>query len=66
MADLINQQQRKWFIDYWANYIQTHPDKEWSKQQNVLINSVLQSATQLSREEYLRLKNSVQRSVQQQ
>lgn len=51
-----NQQQREWFIDYWVKYMKTHSDKEWSNQQNVLINSVLKTATQLSREEYLRFK----------
>ena len=25
------------FIDFWANYIRTHSDKEWSEQQNVVI-----------------------------
>ncbi len=29
------------FIDYWVNYIKTHSDKEWSKQQNFLINSII-------------------------
>ena len=27
------------FIDYWVNYIKTHSDGEWSKRQNVLIDS---------------------------
>lgn len=51
-----NQKQRDWFIDYWVNYMKTHPDKEWSQQQNMLINSILQSAKQWSRKEYLELK----------
>lgn len=51
-----NQKQRAWFIDYWVNYIKTHPDKDWSRQQNLLINSVLKSVTQSSREEYLQFK----------
>ncbi len=55
MADS-NQQQRNEFIDLWADYIKTHPDREWSRQQNVLINSVLKSTTQLSREEYAKIK----------
>jgi hypothetical protein len=29
--------ERLWFIKYWANYIKTHSDKEWSSQQKVLI-----------------------------
>jgi len=39
-----DQKERNWFIDYWADYVRTHSDKDWSKQQNVLINSALQSA----------------------
>ncbi len=54
--DESNQRQREWFIDYWVNYMKNHSDKEWSSQQNVLINSVLQTAMQLSRKEYLKLK----------
>lgn len=51
-----NQQQREWFIDYWVKYMGSHSDKEWSQQQNILINSVLKTATQLSRKEYLKFK----------
>ena len=52
----INQKQRDWFIDYWVNYMKLRSDKVWSKQQNVLINSVLKTATQLSRKDYLKFK----------
>ena len=38
-----NFKDRIWFIKYWANYIRTHPDEEWSKGQAVLINSQIQS-----------------------
>lgn len=34
-----NREQRREFIKYWANYIKNHEDKEWSKQQNVIIDS---------------------------
>lgn len=34
-----NKEDRINFIKYWANYIKTHPDKEWSKQQKVLIDA---------------------------
>ncbi len=54
-----DQKQRNDFIDFWVDYIKTHSDKEWSQQQNVLTNSVLKSATQLSREEYIRFKKSI-------
>ncbi len=47
---------REEFIEYWVNYIKTHSDEEWSRQQNILINSMLSSATQFSREEYLKMK----------
>ena len=39
----INQRQREEFIDFWVDYIKTHPDERWSRQQNLLINSVLKS-----------------------
>jgi len=34
-----NFKERLKFIEYWVNYIKTHSDKEWSSQQNELINS---------------------------
>ena len=37
----LNKKDRLWFIDYWANYIKTHTDQEWSAQQNVLIDSII-------------------------
>lgn len=27
------------FVKFWAEYVRTHSDKEWSKQQNVVIDS---------------------------
>jgi len=48
-----NQKQREEFIDFWVKFVKTHKDSEWSKQQNLLINSQLQGAKQLSRKEYL-------------
>lgn len=39
-----NFKERIWFIKYWANFIKTHPDNEWSKGQAVLIDSQIQSA----------------------
>ena len=56
MVDSENQKQREWFIDYWVNYMKTHSDQDWSKQQNFLINSVLKSAHQFSREDFLKFK----------
>lgn len=39
-----NFRDRIWFIKYWANYVKTHSDKEWSKGQAILIDSQFQSA----------------------
>lgn len=46
----LNQRQREEFIDFWVDYIKTHPDEEWSKQQNMLINSVIKSANSFKEE----------------
>ncbi len=34
-----NKEDRMNFIKFWAQYIRTHPDKEWSEQQNMLIDA---------------------------
>ncbi len=34
-----NAKERLEFIDFWVNYIKTHSDKEWSKQQKILIDA---------------------------
>jgi len=34
-----NKEDRMNFIKYWAEYIKTHSDKEWSSQQKVLIDA---------------------------
>src|SRR3989338_2430223 len=49
------------FVEYWAEYVRTHSDKEWSKQQNVLINSLMQNAknSKLTKEQYLRIKGEI-------
>ncbi len=53
-----NQEARMNFVDYWADFVRTNPDEEWGKQQNALINSMLQSADQnhLSAKQYLKIK----------
>lgn len=53
-----NAEERLNYVKYWANYVRTHPDKEWSRQQNILINSLMQNAknSKLPREQYLRIK----------
>ncbi len=34
-----NREDRLNFVKYWANYVKTHKDEEWSEQQNIVINS---------------------------
>jgi len=43
-----NTEQRRAMIKRWAEYVQTHDDEEWSRQQNCLIDSQLQSANDLA------------------
>ena len=59
-----NKEDRLNFVDFWADYVRTHPDREWSRQQAVLINSQLRSARQLklvTREMFLRMKGELKR-----
>ncbi|CDK39180.1 uncharacterized protein BN903_163 [Halorubrum sp. AJ67] len=35
-------------IKQWAEYVRTHDDREWSRQQNRLIDSQLQSANEMA------------------
>ncbi|KXA90708.1 hypothetical protein AKJ62_00025 [candidate division MSBL1 archaeon SCGC-AAA259D14] len=50
-----NQKEREEFIHKWAKFVREHTDKEWSKQQNVIINSSLKSA-EMTREEFFKMK----------
>lgn len=43
-----NAAQRRAMIKRWAEYVRSHDDKEWSRQQNQLIDSQLQSANELA------------------
>ena len=56
----LNDEDRMWYVNRWAQYVKTHPDKEWSEQQNIIINSQLQSAqaAPLTREQYLKIKEA--------
>ena len=47
----------KW-VGFWADYVRTHSDRDWSRQQKALIDSQIQSARQfrVSRETYLKMK----------
>ena len=53
-----NKEERMNFVEYWANYVKTHPDKEWSRQQNVLINSLMKNAksSKMTPQQYLKIK----------
>jgi hypothetical protein len=51
-----NQKERFRFIDQWAEYVRTHSDQDWSRQQNVIINSCLRTAS-MTKEQYLAMKN---------
>jgi hypothetical protein len=41
-----NAKERLWFVDFWVNYIKTHSDKEWSRQQNIVIGSQINAGAQ--------------------
>ncbi len=51
-----NFRQRLWFVRYWANYVRTHSNADWSKQQKNMIDSVFMAANQ-DRELYLKVKS---------
>ncbi len=36
-----NFEQRLWFVYYWADYVKTHTNKDWSRQQKKFIDSVI-------------------------
>ena len=50
-----NNKERMEFVEKWAEYVRTHSDKEWSRQQNAVINSALKSAS-MTKEEFLKMK----------
>jgi len=56
-----NEKSRMHFVEYWADYVRTHPDKDWSRQQNVLINSMMKNArnSKLNKEDYLKMKGEL-------
>ena len=43
-----NTEQRRAMIKRWAEFVRTHDDREWSRQQNRLIDSQLQSANEMA------------------
>ena len=50
--------ERMKFIGLWVDYIRTHPDKDWSEQQRMLIDSQIKNAKNypLTKEQYLEIK----------
>jgi len=38
-----NFKERLNFVKFWANYVKTHKDEEWSKQQNIIIDSQIKT-----------------------
>ena len=46
------------FVEYWAEFVKNNPDKVWSKQQNLLIDSQIKNAQnfKISRKDYLEMK----------
>lgn len=40
--------ERMKFVDLWADYVRTHSDKEWSRQQKVIVDSQLRSLSSKS------------------
>jgi len=57
----LNDKDRMWFVKFWAKYVRTHPDKEWSRQQNIIINSQIKNARsiRLSPKQYLKIKGEI-------
>lgn len=37
----LNVEQRREFVKSWAEYVRDHPDGEWSRQQNTVVDSQL-------------------------
>ena len=55
-----NRKDRMNFVEYWADYIKNNSDEEWSRQQNIIINSQIKNArnNKLSKEDYLNIKKN--------
>lgn len=50
-----NKKQRMEFVKFWANYVKTHDDKDWSRQQNIIIDSCIKSSN-MTAEQFLKMK----------
>ena len=56
-----NREDRMNFAEYWADYVRTHPDKVWSRQQKMLMDSIMENAKQskLTPKQYLKIKGEL-------
>lgn len=60
------------FIRQWAEYVRTHDDEEWSRQQKKIVDSQLQSAKELAAKgeidpaEFFRRKDEIARKHEEQ
>ncbi|MBI2140549.1 hypothetical protein HYU14_06505 [Candidatus Woesearchaeota archaeon] len=53
-----NERERLKFIDFWAAFVRSHDDKEWSRQQNIIINSALKSS-KMTKPQYFKMKGEM-------
>lgn len=53
-----NLKERLKFVDLWSKYVLEHDDKDWSKQQNKIINSCLRHS-KMTKKEYLYMKQII-------
>jgi len=42
-----NTEDRINFVKYWANYVKTHKDEDWSEQQNIIIDSQFNNSQEI-------------------
>ncbi|MBS3150949.1 hypothetical protein J4443_01040 [Candidatus Woesearchaeota archaeon] len=56
-----NKKGRMSFVEYWADFVKNNPDRVWSRQQKLLINSQIKNAQnfRLSKKDYLELKKEI-------
>ena len=53
-----NQEARLHFVDYWAQFVRTHSDREWGQQHTDFINALMDNARfyPFSAKKYLEMK----------
>ncbi len=57
-SNKINLDERLAFVRYWAKYIRENPNEKWSRQQVMLINSIMRSADK-NPKTYLKMKKMI-------